>query len=575
LASEGLFLYTMDGNRTLRAIDISDSGFMVSRGSLSMPAGGGKLFVGGGIAYVAAGDGGIGGFASADVSNPDAPVLLSGVDAPNVQGEAIAVNGSGLAVTVGNVRGPIGQPQTALDVMNVSDPSNTGVFLTRFNLPARPSAVAIAAGIAFVADGTAGLQVVNYKEFDTKGIPPTITLSTSFPLTNPTNGIAEEGKPVSLSAKTTDDVQVRDVQFYVDGVKASTDVSFPFEHRFIAPLLTATKTNFTVRAKATDTGGNFTWSDEIMVILSPDVSPPFVTRTVPSDGAIVTNLNVIYIRFSEPINPATISQASFDLTFAGPDQLLGTADDLPITLTSYDYLPESNAVLLRAPATVPQGLYGVRVRPVVSDLKGNVLAAEKLWKFALFSSGPNGDDDNDGVSNAAEFAAGSNPFSADTDGDGWDDLTEAQEGSDPRDPKSGPHIVYVARPPISIDILEETFDQRPTYVARPPLQIDFSPEPEIEGYPLYLAEPPVAIDFAPGNVLEEPPIYIARPPVSVDFVPAASAEEAPIYIARPPLEFDWTKPATLDLILGFTSEADPGQQISPLLPEPKANNLNR
>ena len=45
LAGEGLFLYTMDANRVLHAIDLSD-GDMVPRGALTMPAGGGKLFVG-------------------------------------------------------------------------------------------------------------------------------------------------------------------------------------------------------------------------------------------------------------------------------------------------------------------------------------------------------------------------------------------------------------------------------------------------------------------------------------------------------------------------------------------------
>ena len=47
--------YTMDSIRVLRAIDISGP-FMDARGALSMPQEGGKLFVGDGIAYVAAGD---------------------------------------------------------------------------------------------------------------------------------------------------------------------------------------------------------------------------------------------------------------------------------------------------------------------------------------------------------------------------------------------------------------------------------------------------------------------------------------------------------------------------------------
>src|SRR5262249_18994292 len=103
LAHEGTFLYTLDAAGTLRAVDISVSGsFMVARGALTMPTGG-KLFGGGGSAYIDAGSGSTGGFATADISDPSNPVLLSGVDANNVQGKVLAANGSGLALTGGSL----------------------------------------------------------------------------------------------------------------------------------------------------------------------------------------------------------------------------------------------------------------------------------------------------------------------------------------------------------------------------------------------------------------------------------------------------------------------------------------
>src|SRR5205814_3994358 len=108
-----------------------------------------------------------------NVSDPDNLQLISGVDAANIEGTAIAPNGSTLAIAVGSVVGPTG-PINALDVLNVSDPANTAGFVTRFNLPSSPFSVAIGAGIAFVADGMAGLQVINYLSFDNKGVPPTI-----------------------------------------------------------------------------------------------------------------------------------------------------------------------------------------------------------------------------------------------------------------------------------------------------------------------------------------------------------------------------------------------------------------
>src|SRR2546425_684970 len=114
----------------------------------------------------------------------------------------------------------------ALRAIDLSDPTMTTRGL--LTMPAGAGKVFVGNGIAFVADGTAGLQVVNYRAFDNQGVPPTIALNASFQLTSPTNGLTEEAKRARVTAIVTDDVQVRDVEFYVDGAKVFTDVSFPF-----------------------------------------------------------------------------------------------------------------------------------------------------------------------------------------------------------------------------------------------------------------------------------------------------------------------------------------------------------
>jgi hypothetical protein len=212
LAREGSYLYTMDAGSQLRAIDISGPS-MILRGALTMPAGGSKLFVGNGVAYIAAYNGFNAGFATANVSNPNSLTLISDVDAPNIVCEAIAANGSGLAVTVGTVLGPNNQSLNALDVVNVSDPANTGNFITRFPFPVRPRSVAIGSGIAFVAAGTAGLQVVNYRAFDNQGVAPTVSIATSAFDVDPIKpGLqVQEGSSVPVQATISDDVQVRNV----------------------------------------------------------------------------------------------------------------------------------------------------------------------------------------------------------------------------------------------------------------------------------------------------------------------------------------------------------------------------
>src|SRR5262249_24928536 len=151
-------------------------------------------------------------YATADVSNPDSPRVLGNVASATNAGQAVALNGSGLALTVG--ADGFGGPG-AVDVFDASNPSNTGQFLTRFALPAAPADIAIGAGIGFVADGTAGLQIVNYEPFDAKGVPPTVSISvpSSVDIDSTTPGVqAVEGSTIPVQASVSDDVQVRNVE---------------------------------------------------------------------------------------------------------------------------------------------------------------------------------------------------------------------------------------------------------------------------------------------------------------------------------------------------------------------------
>jgi len=63
------------------------------------------------------------------------------------------------------------------------------------------------------------------------------------------------------------------------------------------------------------------------------------------------------------------------------------------------------------------------------------------------------DPDGDGLTNAQEIAAGTDPFRADTYGDGFNDGIEVTAGSNPLDPRSTPlHYVYA-----EVSILNNTY----------------------------------------------------------------------------------------------------------------------
>src|SRR6185295_11627292 len=132
----------------------------------------------------------------------------------------IVPNGSGLGLAAVGPNSTDDGPHD-VSLYDLSDPTQTERFLTQFPTPGSASAVAIYNALAYVADGEAGLQVINYLPYDDRGVTPTLTLSASFPLSP--SAVVEEGKRARLTATVRDDVQVRNVEFYLDGERMATD----------------------------------------------------------------------------------------------------------------------------------------------------------------------------------------------------------------------------------------------------------------------------------------------------------------------------------------------------------------
>ena len=261
-------------------------------------------------------------------TDPDNPAPLSGVDANNIAGKMIVANGSGLGVTVGSPTG-LGN---VLDIVNLSNPNNTDGFITQFNLPADPFSVALGGGIAFVADGTAGLQVVNYLGFDAGGVAPTVDISSAVVDLDPEPGGEPgiqvlEGSTIPIQADIFDDVQVRNVELLVDGVVVRNDVSFPFDLSAIAPnipdgLLTDT---VEIQVRATDTGGNTTTSAPLTLELVPDTFAPTITNINPTDGAKRGQaFRTVVINFNEAMDVSTLTAANIQLI--GPGGVVAPTD---------------------------------------------------------------------------------------------------------------------------------------------------------------------------------------------------------------------------------------------------------
>jgi Ca2+-binding RTX toxin-like protein len=321
LAREGSMLYLQDQSNRIHVVESVDGtgDLLLIRGSITLPytvgsSGERKLFVAEDTLYVPADDGFQGGFATVDVKKPTAPVVLSGPDDRALAGKAIALTGSGRAVIVGNPGGVFGT--NVADVINTSDPLNTGAFITRINMSARPNDVAIASGFAFVATDT-GLQVVNFLPRDVNGIAPTVSIdSTGLDIDPTTPGLqVPEGSIIPLKAAIADDVLVSRVDLLVNGSVIRSDSTYPFDLRADLPTLSANGgSSVRIQVRATDTGGNVGLSTPLSLQLIPDPIAPVLLGGSLRDGAQIGRITrSLTLTFSEPVVLAGSADSVFSL----------------------------------------------------------------------------------------------------------------------------------------------------------------------------------------------------------------------------------------------------------------------
>jgi len=309
MAVAGSTIYTMDSNNVLRVIDTS-GGTMVLDGSVTLPFGGNQIFVANGVVYAGAATGSAqGGYLTVDVSNPSAPVLIEGPENNAIAGTALALDGSGVGVSI--------QQNAAaaniLSVFNTANSANTGQAIAQYNLPARPFDVAIGDGAGFVADGTGGLQVVNYLPADIGGVAPVIPAVNGPVDVDPGTAGTQiyAGAPITVSATVTDDVQVRDVELLLNGTVVATTARLPFA---LTATLPSGANAATLQVAAIDTGGNTALSAPIPVQLIPDTRAFSILNENVTQGATLRPfVHAITLDFSKPVNPLSIIASDIEL----------------------------------------------------------------------------------------------------------------------------------------------------------------------------------------------------------------------------------------------------------------------
>jgi hypothetical protein len=481
------------------------------------------------------------GFGAYNLSTPGAPALLQDNSTAALGWGHLVATGSNLAVACLGANNP--------DDVSLYDLGANGAqanFLTTFATPGAAQAACIYNGLAYIADGSAGVQVVNFRAFDTLQQPPTVTLALETP-----GSTAEEGRFLPVIATATDDVQVRNVEFLVDGERVDTDGNFPFEARVLTPRLALGKTSFTVQARATDTGGNAALSNLLTLNLTADTQSPSVLAFTPGNDALLTNASGFTAHFTEPVAAASLHASSVYMWSAGTDGNVGTDDDVRVPVSLLPATDGSgtfrDTASFQAATPLTPGRYRVLLTLGITDAKGNPLAAPYSSTFQIISgtdsdgdgivdnveatlglapenqdSNANGipdgseDYDGDGLRNAwelrygfdprlvdtnsngtndnledtdkdtlnslAEQSAGSDPTKADTDGDGWPDQVEVEFFSNAADAKSKPMSLFVGSPTVTTAVIGGG-----TTISAPPVNVT------LFGLGTILATPPTTI----------------------------------------------------------------------------------
>jgi len=211
-------------------------------------------------------------------------------------------NGSGLLAAITSFSGRV---SLVFWLYDVTDGTTTTNFLTSLGTPGDPLAVVLHRGLAYVAGDDAGLQVINYLPPDTRRQRPDIAFGPPLSQT-PT---LEAGSSPLLTFITGDDVAVREVDLFADGVWIGGAGSFPFQIPVaVAPPPPPGQTSVVLRAPAVDTGGNERWTDEFQVARTPDHTPPIVRLLSPTSGAELPpgGLSRIVVGFNEPMTPTPL-----------------------------------------------------------------------------------------------------------------------------------------------------------------------------------------------------------------------------------------------------------------------------
>lgn len=168
-------------------------------------------------------------------------------------------------------------------------------------------------------------------------------------ITSPIAGASfVEGTSVPISVNAIDEFGVANVGFLVDGVVVGSDATAPYDFSYLIPFGSAS--TITLSARATDTGGQITNADDVVINVTHEQVPPTVTITSPVSGSDVAEGTSIEVDVDASDNFAV---ASVELFANGQSAGIDTTSPY-----SYTFL-------------VPTGTPTLTLSAVATDVRGN------------------------------------------------------------------------------------------------------------------------------------------------------------------------------------------------------------
>ena len=297
----------------------------------------------------------------------------------------MALNGSGLGVAVGSSSFVFGAFKS-LDVLSVADPTNTGNFITRIDLPSVPNDVALANGLAFVADGTVRAADRQLRRLRHQGRAADRVHRRQRRRRRPGDARHTGARGPHHPRHADHHRRRAGAQRRVAGRTARwwpTTWPIPFDLSAQAPTIASGGNTVTLQVRATDTGGNATLSNAVVLNVVPDTFAPQVQNISIAEGASLFFVRSINLTFDEPLDLAKLSATGVTLVKKGPDGVAGTADDIavPVTLDTRSF---GQVVSMLPAGYLLPGDYQLRIDPsVIADRSGNALTNAIVRNFII------------------------------------------------------------------------------------------------------------------------------------------------------------------------------------------------